>query len=402
MSLIVALLAALFTLVTIKNLEHGLLVLVALLPTYLLRANYFGFPTTFLELMLLIVIFVWIIQNRTRILKKFKLEKHWRLPILLFLIAATVGLFVSPERSAALGIYKAYFIEPILFFFVLIDYLKQKTSLQKIYRSLGLSALAVSLFGICQWITNSGIPTPWDFENRITSIFDYPNAVGLFLGPIIILGAFQIYKNKKDWLWIAATTLSSIAIILSKSEAAWIAVVATLFIAFLINKKTRKKAGLLLIALILLVTLIPTLKTPISQKLLLQDYSGQVRITIWKESFEMLKDKPLFGAGLSGYKTELAPYHKATHLELFEYPHNIILNIWTELGILGLIAAGFFAFQILKKPKFTIATFVLLEMTIHALVDVPYFKNDLSVLTWIFIAILVTQYANRKTNKKNN
>jgi putative inorganic carbon (hco3(-)) transporter len=402
MSLLVAGLAVLFALVTIKKLEHGVLLLIALLPTYLLRANFFGFPTTFLELMIITVILVWIVQNRTRVLSKFKLEKRWQLPLLLLLVAATISLFIAPERSAALGVYKAYFIEPILFFFVLIDYLKQKDSLNKIYKSLGLSALAISLFGIFQWATNSGIPTPWDFENRITSIFDYPNAVGLFLGPIIILGALQIYKNKKDRLWITVTFLSSIAIILSKSEAAWIAVAGTLFIAFLINKKTRKITTAALAILILLVAIIPQARNFTSQKLLLQDYSGQVRITIWKESFKMLKDKPLFGAGLSGYKTALTPYHKATHLELFQYPHNIVLNIWTELGLLGLIAIGFLAFQILKKPQFTIVTFVLLEMTIHSLVDVPYFKNDLSVLTWIFLAILIYQYAHRKNTKKIN
>ncbi len=414
MTLLVIALAVLFLLVTIKNLEHGVLLTIALLPTYLLRANIFGFPTTLLELMLGIVIMVWVFQNITRLKSKFKLKKQWALPILLLLVAASISIFVAPEKTAALGIYKAYFIEPILFFFILLDYLKQESSKNKVFKALGSSALIVSLFGIIQWLTNSGIPVPWDYENRISSFFDYPNAVGLFLGPIIILGAFQIQKNYRDLFWITATTLSTIAIILSKSEAAWIAVPATLFIAFVINKKTRTKTIGLLIATILIISLVPQLRNPITQKLTLQDYSGQVRITIWKESLEMLKDNPVLGAGLSGFKTKLAPYHKAKHLELFQYPHNSILNIWTELGLLGIIALGWLAFQIIKKPpartteniqsggEYTVATFVLLEMFIHGLVDVPYFKNDLSVLTWIFIALIIVEYDNRKNIKKNN
>jgi putative inorganic carbon (HCO3(-)) transporter len=206
--------------------------------------------------------------------------------------------------------------------------------------------------------------------------------------------------------------LSSIAIVLAESEAAIVSVVATLLIAGLLNRKTRVLNAVILTLLTLLTLLTP----PLLSKLTLQDYSGGGRLSQWSETIDMLQDHWLLGVGLSGYPTALEPYHKATHLEIFQYPHNIVLNIWVELGVLGLIAFVLLAYQVLvslrapPKPRAKrggkqssggllrrfaprndtrlVIFLALLQMTIHGLVDVPYFKNDLAILTWILLAIV--------------
>lgn len=109
----------------------------------------------------------------------------------------------------------------------------------------------------------------------------------------------------------------------------------------------------------------------------------------------MLSDRPIFGAGLNGYQTALAPYHTHPEYEIFQYPHQIALNTWTELGLLGLVAFALLVVQVIRhSPTFplsgssTLATLALLETSIHGLADVPYFKNDLSAMTWLLIAII--------------
>jgi O-antigen ligase len=57
----------------------------------------------------------------------------------------------------------------------------------------------------------------------------------------------------------------------------------------------------------------------------------------WQEAVNLLKDHWLFGAGLNNYQTLMIQYHQITWLEIFLYPHNIFLNFWVELGLLGLI-----------------------------------------------------------------
>ena len=112
----------------------------------------------------------------------------------------------------------------------------------------------------------------------------------------------------------------------------------------------------------------------------------------------MLKDHWLFGAGLNGYQAAIAPYHLPT-FEVFMYPHNFILNFWSELGLLGLITilglVGIFVAKNIMATKnyYHWLNFALLAtigtIFVHGLVDVPYFKNDLAVLFWLIFAIFI-------------
>jgi putative inorganic carbon (hco3(-)) transporter len=431
-------LTAAYAILTWSDLHKGLLLLVAVLPSYLLRAEIFGVPTTLLEMLVVTFLVVWGVKRRSELIARSMFHvSRFTLPIALLLLAATIAVFVAPDRLAAIGIWKAYFLEPILLFFVIRHELtatkSQNTNTSygafvssKIFQALGVSALILSLVAITQWLTGAGLPIPWDIERRVTSVFDYPNALGLFLGPIVMIAIMQfltppnpplerrgdlpnsspLHKGRSRGVWLIVAIISSIALVLAQSEAAIVSVVATLLIAGFLHQKTRVISSSLLLFFILLLFLLP----PLFQKLTLQDYSGSVRLSQWSETFDMLGDHWLLGAGLSGYPTVFEPYHRATHLEIFQYPHNIVLNIWVELGVLGVIAVALLAWQVIvsSRPTLserqrvegerrdpstslgmtqTIAFLALLQMSIHGLVDVPYFKNDLSILTWILLAI---------------
>jgi len=397
-------LTAAFVLIAWRDLHAGLLLLIALLPSYLLRTEIFSVPTTLLEMLLVVFVIVWFIVRRPRLSNFFVLPPHFRLPLTLLLSASLISVLVAPDLTAALGVWKAYFLEPILLFLIIRF---ENLNPAHIFRALGLTALVLSIIAIAQWLTDAGIPIPWDIERRVTSVFDYPNALGLFLGPIVVIGVMS-WRTTNKWFWFFTIVLSAISIILAQSEAAIVAVLATLVVAGLLNKQTRVKTFVTVLVAIAIITASPW-RGFVVEKLTLQDYSGQVRLTQWSETIDMLGDRWLLGAGLSGYPTVFAPYHQATHIEIFQYPHNILLNIWVELGLLGVIAFGLLAYQVLRRLPTTsstsstlstspplIAFFALLTMTIHGLVDVPYFKNDLAILTWILLAIVFT-YAPHET-----
>jgi O-antigen ligase len=128
-------------------------------------------------------------------------------------------------------------------------------------------------------------------------------------------------------------------------------------------------------------------------------------------------------------------------LEIFLYPHNILLNFWSEIGLAGVLL---FIWIILKYFGLGISTLVIaapepqsrnmnetkiwipgqarndrkewkffniglicamVVILVHGLVDVPYFKNDLAVMFWLYVAMmslvnLETKYgiANRRKN----
>jgi O-antigen ligase len=121
-----------------------------------------------------------------------------------------------------------------------------------------------------------------------------------------------------------------------------------------------------------------------------------VRLYQWQETLDMLKDHSLLGVGLDNYQNAFAPYQKTTGIEIFKYPHNIFLNFWSELGLLGLISIFWLMIiffkttllSIFNNPNRLIYLGLLagfITLLIHGLVDVPFFKNDLAVLWWLII-----------------
>lgn len=398
-ALLLALVSALFAAIAFRDLRQAVILLVGLLPAYLIRFSVGPFPTTLLEVLLLLLILVWILRGHG-LAACTSLHGHWLWPILLLITAGSIGVSVAPDTMAALGIWKAYLIEPILLFLVIRTTIKTKADIAWIFVALGVSAIVVSIFAIIQYLTGIGLPIPWDIERRVTSFYDFPNAVGLFLGPIVAIGVVHLFRpineaaisiTAQRWFWGIVFLLGSATIVLSKTEAALVAIPAAVLLVSFLYKHARRFT--IPFAIILAVA---TLTIPkVQEKLLLQDYSGTIRLSQWRETAELLKDNVIFGVGLSGYPAALVPYHEDTWIEIFQYPHNIILNIWVELGLLGLVAFVLLALTVLHRfwknrdDVVAIIVFVaLLEMLIHGLVDVPYFKNDLAILTWSLLAIL--------------
>jgi O-antigen ligase len=124
------------------------------------------------------------------------------------------------------------------------------------------------------------------------------------------------------------------------------------------------------------------------------------RIPLWQATMELLRHSPIFGAGLAGFETQLAPYWNATHIDRFIYPHNILLNFWVATGIIGVVAFAWLLFQGFRMswsgwrsadgdwaPLHLGVVLALIGIVVHGLVDVPYFKNDLSLEFWALLAL---------------
>lgn len=398
-----------YTFLTFRNFRLAVFVFLASFPTYLLRLNIFGFPTTLLELLLIILIVFWLFHPvygpKNLFLKNGDEKKSLKIWLITFSALLVIGIletFIAPDKLAAIGIFKAYLFEPIIFFFILLSTLKWFDDAEVALMFLGFSGLIVAGFALFQHWTGLALPIPWDLERRATSFFSYPNAVGLYLGPIIILGSGALWRSLnaefylRAWFWIITVGTAIVAIVFSKTEAAWLAIPLSIICLGLFLRRWQKFAAIVLMGFVVFIFLVPSARN----KILLQDYSGGTRLKQWEESVNMLKDNWLFGAGLSSYPAALEPYHTHEEIEIFQYPHNIILNIWSELGIGGLIILLWLI--ILSGKNFLLAqkkgscfnwlavatAAALLEMVIHGLVDVPFFKNDLALLTTTTLAFL--------------
>ncbi len=448
MSLLLIVYFALFIFLCIKNLKLGILLTIFLLPGYLIRFSVLQVPTTLLEISILSCFLVWFVKNHRTILKT-KIENGktfypFGLEIILILALSFIAVFVGGLNNSALGIFKAYFLEPIMFFVVILNTFKGGKGLKQIIMTLAYSTLIVSAFAVYQKITGQFIFNEFwaNPENRrIVSFFGYPNAVALYLGPIIPLLAGLFFWQlrgrgglKTFWeqiILLFSIILNILAIYFAQSKGAILALIISLFlVAFLLLKK-KLKIIILIIIILGSSSFYYFQKDWINLKLS-SSLSYQIRSIQWDETMKMLQNgNLLWGSGLAKYKEAIEPYHQEGFffnkdadpdfrrkvvfgsdqnyrterwqpLEIYLYPHNIFLNFWVELGFIGMLVFTFlilrFIFLSLKyyfKNKgnrngdMALGLFASMSIIlIHGLFDVPYFKNDLAVLFWIIIALL--------------
>lgn len=446
---------SLFAVIAILKLDWAIFITLAALPAYLLRFNLGPIPMTSLEAMVVIVFAVWFFQEKPwRRLKKNDWQKRrqkypYHLEIIVILIAAWTGLAVAGFDNAALGIFKAYFLEPIMLYIVIIN--RSQGSSRKFIWPLAISAAIVSLVAFFQQLTGLFIFNDfWALasQRRVTSVFSYPNAVGLYLGPIIFLlaGAFASYPRRtnligagKKILLLLIIMAAVMAIFFAKSEGALIGLAGgAMIVALLYNRRSRQiAAGLIAIGIIVLTFSAPV-RQYVQKKATLMDLSGQIRRQQWKETMQMLSDgRYISGAGLSNYQEAIRTFHQEgifvknddpdwyrkvvwneeykkkvwQPVEIYMYPHNIFLNFWTEIGLLGALLFAWLISRFLyeaiclqsklDRTERMMALGLIGAMSalcIHGLVDVPYFKNDLSVLFWLLIALLGILKIKRKQN----
>ncbi len=453
-----------FFVLALIRLDYAVFFLIASLPSYLIRFSVLGVPATVLEAMILITFLVWFLKSWLPHFKNLIKKRSERLPypfsweIISLIILSFIATGVASFSFGALGIWKAYFFEPILVFILIINLYQEKRDWQKILWALLLSAISVSVFAIYQKITGQFIFNAFwanEVTRRVVSWFGYPNAVGLYLAPLILvfLGWFfslprqtTLSKTFKKILIILIIAASLLSIYFARSEGALLGVAAGLFVFGLLAGRKQRIATLILALIVIsgAFSFAPS-KNFILTKLTLNDLSGQIRERQWKETLLTLTGtKIITGAGLNNYQKAVAPFHQEgiffnsdnlpnfdaqlrasstlrakywQPVEIYLYPHNIFLNFWSEIGLLGALVFIWLLFKaIYLALKLTVAysrekyrekylalglMTALITIFVHGLVDVPYFKNDLSVMFWIFLAFIGLMNSNQKFGSKN-
>jgi len=386
----------------------------ALAPAYIVRWHVGPLPTTLLENALLLTVAAFLVESwRAGTWPPWRgwpasVWPVWRtsltIPTALFLVAGAISVVVAPDRRAALGLYRAYLIEPILFSIVL---LKVVTSAQRAAAIVGGLAAGATVAGVANAVVVVIALSHRDYNVLNTPpvvIYNTANAVALYLVPLIaVAGAISLHwPDRRERLLAAGfVAVGTICVLLSFSRGGYLAL-AGVAIGLAISHRRRwlLLAGAAVGAGILL--LIPQIRRRVYGEIDLNGPNNTLvgRFHLWSATLQMLRDHPIFGAGLSGYATVLGPYWNPYHPDRFTYPHNIVLSAWSETGLLGLIAfawlmvAGFvrsirgwrFGAPGWRVIQLGVAL-ALVAVLLHGLVDVPYWKNDLSLEFWALLSL---------------
>ena len=410
--LIISIILLLFFYISYKDFYKGLFLFLLITPVYLIRFKILNIPTTLLEIMFFIIFINWILKFKNNILNKIKnlyqKNKLFFYSIIIFLLSSTIAILISLNTKSALGEWKAFYIEPIIFFIILITSLKTKKQIENLFFALILSGLITSIFGIYQHYTGFFVPYSFWENNetyRITTWYGFPNAVGHMLGVLMPISIYLIISNfkKNNFKTIISLLFIPLAILtifFAKSTGALIGILASTFLLLIYFKKTRLITLIFSFIAFSIFIFLP-INNPIKQELLFQDRSGQIRLNMWNETWQFLKTEPLSGAGLTSYSQKIIPFHgqvNKENIEIFHHPHNIFLTMWINLGFFGLISFIFinlFCFYKYFKDKNHLTFFVLLSLVsflIMGLVDSPYIKNDLAFIYWFLITLFFIKY----------
>lgn len=403
----------LFIFLSYKNFRLAVSIFIVILPAYLIRFSIGSLPSTALELTWLALLLVWLIKHAKAdllLVRGMAISYRWLFVLIgLFLLASIISIFVSEDYFAATGLWRAYFLEPIILFFILLGRSRHITR-QDLLIALILSTLSISILAIIQKFTGWAIATPeWTnlATRRVTSFFSSPNAVGLYLAPIIILMITFLYSQPDKYkitkyACLLSLVISLLALLFTKSEGAWIGLaVGLVILLFLFGY--RKIATLLAVIGIVFVILTPSLRQAIS----FQDRASHNRLLLWSYSWDYLVKSPtnfVFGSGLRQFYDKIQkPVHDWSKIERHIYPHNILLNFWIEIGLFGMLSfAGIIGYLVylagrIRKEQIIFGSGLIAMLIVflaHGLVDVPYFKNDLVFLFWIMVAlVMATDYA---------
>lgn len=412
--------------------HSAIVILAGLLPLYIVRFSVFGIPTNLFEVAVWVVaVFAPIgktlgVNAQTPSVEEIGVQEALRtipksvaLCISLFLFAAIISTAISPIPRSSIGILKGWVITPMVFGF-LVYMVRSKPPIGKmagVINSLVLSGLVVALFGLSQI---NGF-------TRIHSLYDVPNSLALFLVPIAII-ALWIGIRDSNTLYTYAALVMLVAIIFTQSLGAIIALIGTMLIAMLliiknplspIGERVRVRATLLVFGFIIVTAIIFTLSGRFAyliSPLIHPNTTNSitVRMQLWDIGIDLIKKHPIWGIGLGqfepAYQAELHrrfanrvmpdpighPRRQLQPEYVFRDPHNWIIAFWLNTGLLGL--TGFIALNYIaiKRAFYPLAhihsqaiALALISLLIFGLFDTVYWKNDLSALWWMLVAILL-------------
>ncbi len=367
---------ALFLLI-LWRLEFGLALIVLCAPFYVYPKPLMGFRFSMVELVTVMTVVAWVLNALQKLRDRYQGNRNchsdeqseeeslsstpaqvqddmsirWRSLSLLdmavgfFVLVATVSLLFTERLDVASNEWRVVVLEPVLFYLLLRAVKLDKRGLWRVVDAFVLGGVIVALLGLFWYATGSHIITAEGGLPRLRSIYGSPNNVGLYLGRVIplLLAVALSGRGRRRWLYALGLLPALAAALLSFSKGALLLGLPVGIGLVLLCWRGRKAARVLgvLVVLAVIALLIVSQIPALAGRLSLSGATTDFRVSLWKASAAMIADHPWTGVGMDNFLYEYRGRYirpEAWQEPSLSHPHNLVLDFWSRLGILGLAA----------------------------------------------------------------
>ena len=239
---------------------------------------------------------------------------------------------------------------------------------------------------------------------RAVGLFPDPHMLSFYLGLIFPFSlALFLFERRRRFLWLVVSGLLLIILLLTFSRGGYLGLAAALLVLVALGwprfsqaaKKLLAASGLLAAALLVL------FGAPVLGRLTssfdLAEGSNLGRLAVWQESWAVIKDSPLVGVGLGNYPATVdfsGPYRSAVT------SHNLYLDLWAEIGVLGLAVWFLVIFgaaqcawrQLKKNPAMALGCLgALAYFSVHAFFETPIFNPTVLAFLMVILGLASTK-----------
>jgi O-antigen ligase len=349
---------------------------------------------------LALVIGVWLWQRR-----------RWRwyptaldLPILLWVAAFALSLLANVEawRRIAIGLW--YMGLYILAWYALQDALANRALRRAwIVDALLVAGVPVMFVGFAQVqvALMAGLPLP-----RPVGTLGNPNTLGALLVVLIPLALGRLFMLRAPLLRVLLTVyaLALFALLaLSFSRGGWLGGGVALTVWIVLRFPLRQfwaslsRARRVVLSVVLIILFVAGAGVMI-RTFSIGGRSLDVRTWIYDTAFQLIAEKPLTGSGLFTFGAGLSRLNSLPPLEPHSHAHNLILQVATELGVVGLVVLAFSAWRVFRElhllrnrdPLSIMGIAAFAGIAAHHMVDVPAMMPALALTALLILALLTS------------
>ena len=335
---------------------------------------------------------IWVVIKRI----SFKENKELIYPLILLCLALIISIVFSINKLNSLRELYKYATGSALF---AITISLSNDNKQRIIRTIIFAGLIISILAIYQYFIgfrhvldylsrkNISYEFASDYIQRRRVFFPFvtPNTLAGYLAMLIPLALI----NKDRLLTI---TLFAFTLLLTKSLGAFLGLFFALTVYFFLQGKFKKReifllSGLLIIIGAVFISRFATQKTH-TQPI----FSTLMRLGYWRDTWKLIRMQPLTGIGIGNFNLAQA-----------RYAHNSYLQIWAEMGLLGIISILWLVISVLRaglrnlkenpnRIQIICSITACTVFLIHNFVDFSFFLPEVSLIWWVILGMACVSY----------